>query len=71
MNAFDDYIRGKGDAKCPNPQAREIIAAKMKTQGLVQVYSPPLPPMTFRLFEEDYFSGNVLKIKYWLAWRGR
>ena len=70
MDAFDDYTQGHGEIKSPNPHARQIIVEKMKAQGLRQVHSLPLSPMTFRLFEYVDAERNPLNPKYRIEYKG-
>ena len=71
MDTFDDYTQGHGEIKSPNPQARQIIVEKMKTQGLRQVHSLPLSSMTFRLFEQIDAEHSPLNPKYRIEYKGR
>lgn len=67
MNPFGDYTIGSGTCEIPNLQAQSLLAAEMRRQGLTQMYSAFLSPMTFRLMEQKSATGT----KYWIEYKGR
>lgn len=70
MNQFGTYTQGSGTTEFKNPQSRQDRVNEMNKQGLNQVYSNILPPMTFRLFERPD-QERPSKLIYCVSWQGR